>query len=191
MSRDASDRYYTPHALALALCRIVDEHLDDAPRNILEPCAGGGAITRAAREVWPRAGVKENDPDPAAGLLSVLTLADLATRIEGWYDAIITNPPFSGYKQHIADLRRIQHRTGAHILAVILRETAVAHLLEPDPPHYSYRTPIRPRWEGPDGVHNRASDTVGTEILVWRYGDNGLGETIMRRLPDWRPRGRR
>lgn len=189
--RDAGDRYYTPHGLAVGLCRAVVDTGLRRPRRILEPCAGQGAITRAAREVWPGASVDESDPDPEAGRACQLTLAELAAGARGPYDLVVTNPPFAGYRQHVANLRRLQARVGAARLAIIVRETAVAHLLDQDPPTWSYRSPLRPRWNGPGGAQYQSPDVCGAEILVWEAASTFRAPTVMRRLPDWRPRGKK
>jgi hypothetical protein len=197
MSRDPLDRYYTDDRLALACINWLFDRFNE-PAAVLEPCAGGGAFGRAARRAMPETIVRgcDIDPDAAPGYPCDQSSAaawsprhHIGASSPVW---IVTNPHYQGIYETVHDMRALQRRTGAGILALLLRETTIGHLIAgDDPPHFLAVSPIRPRWGGPGGAALKSGDTCGSVLCVWR----GLGQpdrpTTIEHLPAWRAKGAR
>lgn len=96
--RNEGDSYFTPDALALAICRRLGETL--TPDLVIEPSAGAGAFVRAARATWPQSQIVAVEPN---GFGALLGLADMvgACSWEAWDEPIATaalilgNPPYN------------------------------------------------------------------------------------------------
>jgi hypothetical protein len=195
-ARDPLDRYYTPDALARACLAalLADEGLP--PGTLLEPCAGGGAFGRAAL----RAGVslvRGCDVDPAADPgfpCARLPVSDWAPHVAPappgpvW---IVTNPHYRGVYDTVAEMRGLQARVGASVLALLLRATTIEQLMPgADPPAALWVSNLRPRWGGPGGEALRSGDTCGSVLAVWRPAGAVRGPTTIHALPAWRAKGR-
>jgi SAM-dependent methyltransferase len=98
--REERDAYYTPDALARAICEKtlkgalhLDASLDSCRARILEPGCGGGAFLRAAAAAWPAASILGVDLVPACSGPGEVRQQDVFT-VQGSYDLIVGNPPF-------------------------------------------------------------------------------------------------
>lgn len=99
LAGDELGRTYTPDAVALAVVLRLTERLSDRC-TVLEPCVGGGAFARAARQVL-RAQVHGVDLDATcsgqrecAAFVPGDAREVLASRGVESYDLVLTNPPF-------------------------------------------------------------------------------------------------
>ena len=197
MSRDPLDRYYTPDALALGCMRAL---LSGAhrPDVVLEPCSGGGAFGRAALSLGVSAALGcDIDPDAAPGYpCERVPAATWSPALpDGKRVWIVTNPHYVGVYETVAALRALQERTGAEVLALLLRETTIGQLMcGTDPPHALHVSAIRPRWGGAGGAGLSSGDTCGSVLSVWRRRAPGLETwgipTTIHALPPWRPKGK-
>lgn len=171
--RDPLDRYYTPPALAAAawreLCAAMPLHRVEA---VLEPCCGAGAMGRAALEgaVRPQL-VVGCDVDPGAAApfqVDRVPVAEWCPDIgdDGGMRVIFTNPHYGRARDIVAVHRRLQRRTGADVLALLLRASALKQLGD-DPPGLVILWRQRPRWGGPGGALHPSSDSVGSCLCVW------------------------
>jgi len=93
---DDKGRSYTPEPCARAIVWRLSTII--TPETMWEPCVGGGAFIRCARDAWPGIHVFASDIDPdAPGLLmsGASVVAD-ARRVPPWMpiNLAITNPPF-------------------------------------------------------------------------------------------------
>ncbi len=197
MSRDPLDRYYTDDRLALACVRWLIDCFE-VPDVVLEPCAGGGAFGRAAQKAAPGVRVLGCDIDTAAApgfpcdnRLAETWDPDLPADLPGpvW---IVTNPHYQGVYETVRYMRSLQRRTGAAVLALLLRETTIGHLVAGnDPPHAFAVSPIRPRWGGPGGAALTSGDTCGSVLCVWERGLRPGSTSRISLLPPWRAKGAR
>lgn len=185
--RDPLDRYYTAAAVAEVCIGVLADVLGHAPDRVLEPCAGAAPFLRAARARWPRVAVAGCDADPDAPSLREPELLVESCGWESWrpgiYDAgervwCVTNPPFAGYRELVAGFieRGGDRWPRVELLALLLRESAVAHLLAgPHPPDAVWMTPIRPMWGGPGGellarrskTGKASPDNVSAALVAW------------------------
>ncbi len=194
MSRDPLDRYYTDDRLALTCLRWL-VFFFEVPDVVLEPCSGGGAFGRAAQKAAPGVSVWGCDVDPGAApgyAWDLCPAADWRPDVgRGGRVWIVTNPHYAGVYDTVRDMRALQERTGAAILALLLRETTIGHLIVgSDPPHMLAVSPIRPRWGGPGGEALTSSDTCGSVLCVWERGPMSRTARIVG-LPAWRAKGAR
>jgi hypothetical protein len=98
--RRENDNYQTPAWCVDALLRNV-VGLSTA-RDILEPCAGNGAILREMEGRWCMRGsrftsveIREEEHEPLSLLADEVHIADFLTwKPTGKYDLILTNPPY-------------------------------------------------------------------------------------------------
>lgn len=197
MTRDPLDRYYTPDALALGCMRalLAGAHVPDV---VLEPCSGGGAFGRAALACGvPSALGCDVDPEAAPGypcdrVPAAAWTPPISAGQRVW---IVTNPHYVGVYDTVAALRALQARTGAEVLALLLRETTIGQLMcSGDPPHALHVSAIRPRWGGAGGAGLSSGDTCGSVLSVWRRRPAGMDlwnvPTTIHALPAWRAKGR-
>jgi hypothetical protein len=197
MSRDPLDRYYTDDRLAAACMAFLRSRFS-RPSVVLEPCAGGGAFGRAAPGEFPGVTVRgcDIDPDAAPGYpCDRVPAADWRPDIAGaggpvW---IVTNPHYQGVYDTVRGMRALQRRLGAQVLALLLRETTIGHLIAGDyPPHFLAVSPIRPRWGGPGGAALTSGDTCGSVLCIWHADAEVMrGPTTIEALPTWRAKGSR
>jgi hypothetical protein len=195
MSRDPLDRYYTDDRLASACMRWLIDCFD-APDVVLEPCSGGGAFGRAAQRAAP--GVKvlgcDIDPDAAPGYPCDRVPVSTWRPPAGlpWRTWIVTNPHYQGIYDTVRDLRSLQDRAGASVVALLLRETTIGQLIAgDDPPHHFVVSPIRPRWGGPGGAALTSGDTCGSVLCVWEECERQGTTSRISLLPPWRAKGSR
>lgn len=155
---------------------------DWTPGKILEPCVGGGAWIRAAREQWPTAVVDRADIDGGAPGLSYdlrpaedalqgdfLQLSHPTRSPRHMYDAVIGNPPYKG--DPLAWFDRALRL--APVVAFVLRSTILGsrdrfgwwHV---NPPARVTQLVPRPLWEGPGA--RPTTDTVESVLVTWVHG---------------------
>jgi hypothetical protein len=125
--RRTNDAYFTPQALAHAL--VGKLHTDKWWRggSILEPSAGRGAFAIAAAFLPYREAVHAVDADPIriAELPKQVGAVDVIARcadfldIEGSFNLIIGNPPYSGAEAHARHALSLRARHG--VVAFLLR----------------------------------------------------------------------
>ncbi len=195
MSRDPLDRYYTDDRLALTCLRWLIDCFE-VPDVVLEPCSGGGAFGRAAQRAAPGVSVWGCDVDPGAAPSYAWDLCPAAdwrpVLGRGRRTWIVTNPHYQGIYDTVRDMRALQERTGAAILALLLRETTIGQLTAgDDPPHHFVVSPIRPRWGGPGGAALTSGDTCGSVLCVWETGVRPGTTSRISLLPPWRAKGAR
>lgn len=167
--RAANDAYFTPPALALAICRALDP-LIGPPHHVLEPGAGGGAFMDAAEATWPTAGILGVDLEPkTVGVLQ----GDFLTALAGGSQSIVLgNPPYLLAEQFVhAGLRHVRH--GGHV-AFLLRLSFLggqgrARTI------YGQRNlrwlmPITPR---PSFTPDGKTDAAEYALFVWQRGHRG------------------
>jgi hypothetical protein len=174
--RRVRDAYYTPDALALAICDRV-AHLPGLgrdPEYILEPGCGGGAFLRAARATWPRAHLLGIDIAPACdgpGLVREIDFFDPGLSA-GCYDLLVGNPPFDMAERFVRRSLELM-RTG-DVLAFLLRISFLASVsrvaLYREHPLWAF-APIagRPSFTG------GGADTSEYGLFVWAKGRTGPG----------------
>ena len=87
-------------------------------------------------------------------------------------------------------MRYMQGRTGADVLALLLRATVIEQVMNlSNPPTAMAVSSQRPRWGGPGGKGLTSGDTCGSVLCVWGMGPTKT-HTVIHGLGDWRPRGR-
>ena len=120
-----------------------------------------------------------------------MAAADWRPELHGsWPVWIVTNPHYQGIYETIADMRALQERVGAQVLALLLRATVIEQIMNADDrPHALAVSAQRPRWGGPGGAGLTSGDTCGSVLCVWQRGHQTTATTI-HGLGDWRPRGR-
>lgn len=185
--RDPLDRYYTHPDVARVCIGVLADVMGHAPDRVLEPCAGAAPFLTAALACWPRVALQGCDADHDAPSLRRPELAVEAVGWESWRPGIeregervwcVTNPPFAGYRELVAGFveRAGDRWPRVELLALLLRESAVAHLLAgPHPPDAVWMTPIRPMWGGPGGellarrskTGKASPDNVSAALLAW------------------------
>lgn len=129
--RVARDAYYTPPALALAICKRIRDGWFMEPAVVVEPSAGRGAFVAAARATWPGARIIAIDVDERcraaclrAGASSFVrgSWPRLARSLAGGRGGpllVVGNPPYRQAQRH-ADAAREQLVAG-DCLAFLLR----------------------------------------------------------------------
>lgn len=85
--------FYTPDALALAICRTL-RSLNIGPSSIFEPGCGGGAFLRAAAATWPEAYLHGVDTVPACEGPGLVQRRDLFS-VTSPTDLVLGNPDFA------------------------------------------------------------------------------------------------
>lgn len=174
--REERGAFYTPDALALAICGTVANLLPRSPRVVLEPGCGGGAFLRAVDALWPKPDLLWGvDLVPACrgpGQVDKLDLFKVSQRC----DLIIGNPDFG-----IAE-RVVRHCLGLlnypdGMLALLLRVSFLGSKarvpLYREHPLYAFQ-PIagRPSFTG------GGSDTSEYGLFVWTHGHRGDGRML-------------
>lgn len=100
--RNTDDAYFTPDALALAICQKLRTFIGH-PGVVIEPSAGEGAFVRAVRETWPESFIVAVEPNggasEGANVYSAKTWEEYEAPQRA--DLIIGNPPFSLAEEHI------------------------------------------------------------------------------------------
>lgn len=173
----ARGAYYTPDALALAICgSLVGSCGIAAERSILEPGCGGGAFLRAASRTWPGAGLRGIDLVPACEGPGIIEQRDLFG-VQLWreYSLVLGNPDFGRAEEivrHCLDLRA----PGGH-LAFLLRlnflgSKSRADLYREHPLRYFQPVSGRPSFTG------GGTDASEYGLFVWEQGFKGRGEIL-------------
>lgn len=170
MSRNKFDAYYTPEWCTRALLDNIPYHWIRR-RNILEPSAGTGAITKVVKEYSDHDGlVTQYDIDPSLDYGINLqhldfTCADAVNkvRLPRW-DIVIMNPPFKHASVFIDHARLC-----APIVCSLLRWTWLepcgdrAEFLERFPPNKIIVLP-RPKFKG------TGADQATAAWFIWEEG---------------------
>lgn len=164
--------FYTPDALALALCRSLKDNLRFNPCSILEPGCGGGAFLRAARATWPAAELHGVDLVPACTGPGLVEQCDLFT-VTRSVDLVLGNPDFG-----------IAERVVRHGLSIVPPRGAVAFLLRTaflgsegrialyaDRPLYA----LQPIAQRPSFTADGKTDPMEYALFVWRRDLGGYG----------------
>ena len=175
----ARGAYYTPDALALALCRTLaaEPSFPAFPKNILEPGCGGGAFLRGARAAWPRAALMGIDLLPACEGPGTVLTGDLF-EMKAWVsiDLVVGNPDFGIAEQAVRHCLKLL-APGGH-LAFLLR----AAFLGSDGRVPLYRDfPLRflqPIAQRPCFTGDGKTDPMEYALFVWQQGWTGRGELL-------------
>ena len=173
-AKRTNGEFYTPDALALAICCTLDRFLVK-PRSILEPGCGGGAFLRAARKTWPRADLRGVDLAPACrgpGLVGRMDLFSLT-----WsYEMILGNPDFGCAEKIVRHCLGLLSPGG--YLAFLLRLNMLGGLgrasLYAEHPLWLFQ-PIAGR---PSFTADGKTDSSDYGLFVWREGHTGPGKIL-------------
>lgn len=129
--RVRNDAYYTPPALALAICERLRDRWFVDPAVVVEPSAGRGAFVAAARATWPGARIIAIDVDARCRVPCLRAGASafvrgswprLARQLAGGRGGsllVVGNPPYRQAQRHV-DAAREQLIAG-DVLAFLLR----------------------------------------------------------------------
>lgn len=185
--RQERGAYYTPDALALAICRTLRDALGVHPhRTVFEPGCGGGAFLRAAASTWPNlvelpllVGVDLAPACTGPGTVVVADLfevGDLARQLQlAGYGLILGNPDYAIAEKVVRHCMTLL-APGA-CLAFLLRaaflgsEGRVA-LFREHPLRALQPIAQRPSFTG------GGSDPMEYALFVWQQGHAGRGELL-------------
>lgn len=171
--RARNDAYFTPDALARAVCERLEDLFDRAPHFILEPGAGGGAFLRAACVVWPEAARLGLDLEPQA--LGVEKGDFLAVKPSAHFSLVVGNPPYNLAEEFVdAAMKHLEH--GGHA-AFLLRLSFLGGQARARTlwgrRNLRWLIPITPR---PSFTPDGKTDASEYAIFVWRCGWLGNAE---------------
>lgn len=171
--------YYTPDALALAICRTLDNVIAPSPETILEPGCGGGAFLRAARAVWPLAGLVGLDLVPACDGPGAVLVGDIfkftPAEVKADTDLVLGNPDFAIAEKvvrHCLDLLAPGGHLAFLLRASFLGSSARVPLYAAHPLRYLQPIAQRPSFTG------GGSDPMEYALFVWQQGHTGRGEIL-------------
>jgi len=186
--RDPLDRYYTDDRLAAGCLSWLLARFPE-PAALLEPCAGGGAFGRAARRALPEVIVRgcDVDPDAAPGFpCDLVSSPDWRPDVgASWPVWIVTNPHYVGVYDTVTNMRDLQRRTNASVLALLLRATTLEQLMAgADRPALVAISDLRPKWGGVGGARHKTGDNCGSVLCVWLPAPTRFAE--LHPLPAWR-----
>jgi SAM-dependent methyltransferase len=185
--RRARGAYFTPDALAAAICRSLADEIG-APRDVLEPGCGGGAFLRAARAVWPGVDLDGVDLVPKCegpGAIwpgSIFDLCEGKLRAEDGWALIVGNPDFLHAEKIVRHCLSLL-APGGHLAFLLPLSFAASKqrraLFVTYPCRYQQPIAGRPAFIG---------KTTGSQeygLFVWRQGFKGRGQI----LPplEWKP----
>lgn len=180
---DPLERYYTPHDIALGVCRRWRAHIEG--RVVVDPFAGGGAWLQAALDVGAHS-VEGCDLDPLAPSVTAgrSLIGDGLEYIARLHqrEVIITNPPFSltGETVRAIQAALAEGRASAAILLARLTMAegqARRPLWRAHPPFAALVPARRIAWEGPGGAAMNGTDNFGSLVVLWTAERVGYGET--------------
>lgn len=176
-------RYYTPDALAEAICGIdaVRAILDAAEVDVvraLDPHAGGGAFVRALTRRIPCVTALDIDPAaPALGMDIDCACEDFLAH-RGRYDLVVGNPPFADAEAHVRHALSLLSPGGRLVFLLRLaflagqaRADALWASISPKEVHVLSK---RPSFTG------GGTDSADYAVFVWEAG--WTGETALRWL---------
>jgi hypothetical protein len=178
--REERGAFYTPDALAKAICGSIDwlvMESHESPCRILEPGCGGGAFLRAAWEQWApepdrMLGV---DLEPACSGPGRVEKRDLFT-VTDKFDLILGNPDYA-----IAE-RAVRHCLGLldHdgyltflLRAAFLGSSGRVGLYRDFPLRY-----FQPIAQRPSFTADGKTDPMEYGLFVWQRGFHGRGEIL-------------
>ena len=127
----AADRYYTDPAVALACVRALGlYHVAPVAPVVLDPHVGGGDLIRAVRALVhsPVCVGLDIDPDaPGRADCDEHEVADWRTyALDRDVDAIVANPPFHGFDDHVSLIIDAVTSGRAQVAGVLLPESALS-----------------------------------------------------------------
>lgn len=172
--RSERDFYVTPIEAVIPLVQEIRDRWGKVSEPvILDPGAGTGNITRATRTVWPKAHIVavEINPEHEAALhdagASEVVIGDyLTTPLDGGFDLIIGNPPFSLAVEFIDRSR--EHLNLLGIMSMLLQFNFVGGELRVDwwkaRPQQAQRT-LAPRPSFSGDV--KGNDSVDYAWHIW------------------------
>jgi hypothetical protein len=187
--RHEHDNYPTPAPLVEAIVERIAKYAIDAPTRILEPSCGDGEFVAALHKKWPnatvvgvdiRAEVREKIEAIEAMFLNIDFLAIPRSSLRS-PDLIITNPPFSLYREFVTHalegmrdgaifvlLQRLGHLVGS-LEAQAWWQTPMANGITPARQIVS-TPPIFPR----PSFTGKGTDQTEYCLCIWQKGhDNG------------------
>lgn len=174
----ARGAYYTPDALALAICETLRDvcGLRHPEHRILEPGCGGGAFLRAAAQTWPTASLRGVDLLPACEGPGVIEARDLfGLQLWGEYTLILGNPDFGNAEAIIRHCLELRCSYGS--LAFLLRLNMLAGQKRADlygahPLRFFMPIAARPSFTA------GGTDASDYGLFVWQQGFRGRGEIL-------------
>jgi hypothetical protein len=177
-----SDKYYTPDDLAVRLARIVAARLP-GPRAVCDPHCGGGAMIRAAAEVWPKVTTLAYDTDPDAAGLELATYGAKCYFPPKYFEpcAWLCNPPYEsdcGLWRMVEVLGWASGRATGDVVGALLPLDALAgqdrhrQMWQRWPLAEVHVLTWRPKFTGPD-----ATGQTGKRPLAWFVWDFGARPT--------------
>lgn len=175
--REARGAFYTPDALALAICKTLRDEVRRAPAQIYEPGCGGGAFLRAASATWPSAKLTGIDLVPACEGPGRIIVGDLfePRHLFGEWPLIIGNPDYA-IAEKVVRHCLTQLGPGGHLAfllrAAFLGSTGRVPLYREHPLRYLQPIAQRPSFTG------GGSDPMEYALFVWREGFTGRGEIL-------------
>ena len=209
----AADRYYTDPAVALACVRALGlYHVAPVAPVVLDPHVGGGDLIRAVRALVhsPHCIGLDIDPDaPGRADCDEHEVADWRTyALDRDVDAIVANPPFHGFDDHLSLIIDAVTSGRAQVAGVLLPESALSaprfcDVTSGREPAEIWHIVGRIRFHGPGMVASterrrirlraklgreptaaelRSSPTTGHVWVVWRHGHTGPTATYWLRV---------
>jgi hypothetical protein len=211
----AADRYYTDPAVALACVLALGlYHVAPVAPVVLDPHVGGGDLIRAVRALVhsPHCIGLDIDPDaPGRADCDEHEVADWRTyALDRDVDAIVANPPFHGFDDHLSLIIDAVTSGRAQVAGVLLPESALSAPRFADvtggdrAPAEVHHIVGRIRFHGPGMVASterrrirlraklgreptaaelRSSPPTGHVWVIWRHGHAGPCVTRWLRLP--------
>jgi hypothetical protein len=182
--REDNDHYPTPYELARAALDQLPYM--NYPQSVLDAGCGSGVWGQAARDKWGYSflldGVDIRDVGVPAGYGEVYQLDYTTERLDGKYDVVIGNPPYSHAE---AFVRKALTNTfnGGYVLfllrlAMLEGQARMTGLWREYPPMRVAVLGARPSFTG-----NGKTDATAYAVYLWRKGYDG--ETTLSWL-DWK-----
>lgn len=169
------------------------------PRSMLDPSAGDGVFGKVARQVWPDVRIVAVEPRPECreylvahcDVVETMSLEAYLARGTGWFDLIVTNPPFTLALRWVPMLRRL---LGADGLLSFLQLSELGQrglgkrgedscaLFDANRPTAQFRIPgaigyrgpgINPKTNKPHGADMRSYSWWMWTMLSYRQGWHG------------------
>jgi len=171
--------FYTPDALALAICKTLRDQCGVMPSKVFEPGCGGGAFLRGVRGAWPEVPLLGVDLLPACsgpGLVLPMDLFEIDLQTEDDIDLIIGNPDYA-----------IAEKVVRHCLGLLAPGGHLAFLLRAAFLGSSGRVPLftdyplrylQPIAQRPSFTADGKTDPMEYCLFAWQAGFKGRGELL-------------
>lgn len=174
--REERGAFYTPDALALAICRTLRVECLIHPPSIFEPGCGGGAFLRAVVETWPECwSLIGIDKEPACKGPGLVQRGDLF-EVKDNFALVLGNPDYSIAEEAVRHCLGLLASGG--YLAFLLRAAFLGSsgrvALYRDFP-LRYFQPIAQR---PSFTTDGKTDPMEYGLFVWQQGFRGRGEIL-------------